>query len=72
MDTAYEILIVDDTIYNLFVLEQLIEELDPSIRISKALNGEQALNKIEESKVGNRCSFNLILMDLQMPVMDGF
>ena len=60
-----KILIVDDKIENLIVLEVLLEEIE-NIKIIRALSGFEALEKILKH------DFALILMDVQMPEMDGF
>ncbi|MCG2730429.1 MAG: response regulator [Acetobacterium sp.] len=57
------ILIVEDNQINQEIMEQL---LDPfNFQIELAENGQQAINKVAQTK------FDLILMDVQMPVMDG-
>ncbi len=58
------ILIVDDRPENLIVLENLIKR--PDLEIIKALSGNEALGLVLEY------DFALILMDVQMPVMDGY
>ena len=58
------ILIVDDMEDNLIALECLLESLD--CNIIKAMSGEEALKKLLEQKMA------LILLDVQMPVMNGF
>lgn len=58
------VLVVEDTIVNQKVVKFMLEKL--SIRVSIAEHGEVALRMCAED------SFDLILMDLQMPVMDGF
>jgi DNA-binding NarL/FixJ family response regulator len=60
------ILIVDDIPQVLADLGLLLE-LDPHCEVvGKAINGLEAINKAESLQPG------LILMDLEMPVMDGF
>lgn len=59
-----KILIVDDEPNNLRVYERTLASLD--IDIVKALSGQQAL------AVAHKHDFALILMDVQMPCMDGF
>jgi len=61
-----KILIVDDTPANLISLEYLLNEYFDNIDILKAVNGEEALKVAFASKI------NLIILDIQMPVMDGF
>ena len=57
------ILAVDDNPANLKLLCALLEDLN--IKVYSCNNGQQALNQVETIK------FDLILMDIQMPVMDG-
>ncbi len=59
-----KILIVDDKIENLVVLEKVLENLD--IELIRASSGNEALEKLLELE------FALVLMDVQMPGMDGF
>jgi len=60
------ILIVDDTQANLISLEYLLNDYFDNINIIKASNGEEAL------KSAFSLSIDLIILDIQMPVMDGF
>ena len=57
------ILITDDNAQNLYLARFLLEK--EGHKISEATNGEEAVSAVEEN------SFDLILMDIQMPVMDG-
>lgn len=62
-------LAVDDSSYNLFVLQLLIEEMRiPDLVIKTALNGMQAV----EAAKSEQSRFTHVLLDLHMPVMDGF
>ena len=56
------ILIVDDTVENLDILAELLEQYD----VIDAISGEDALMILEDTKV------DLILLDIMMPKMDGF
>jgi len=58
------ILIVDDRIENIISLETLMAPLE--VNIVKAISGNEALEKTLEQ------DFTLILMDVQMPDMDGY
>jgi len=60
------VLIVDDNPFNLLVAKHLVEGL--GYFADTVLNGKLAINEI---KKGNKL-YNVILMDLQMPLMDGF
>ncbi len=59
------ILIVDDVEANLISLEALLEGID-DFNIIKASGGEEALDIVLSQKI------NLIILDIQMPIMDGF
>jgi len=62
--TSPKILIVDDEPFNVDYLEQELEESD--YETVSASNGRDALDKVESE------SPDLILLDIMMPVMDGF
>ena len=59
-----KILIVDDKPENLMVLEGVLDGLN--LEIIKAMSGNQALERILAH------DFALVLLDVQMPEMDGF
>lgn len=58
------ILIVDDNMMNRMVASVILKDFD--VNISEAENGDQAVKHLEN----NLC--DLILMDLKMPIIDGF
>ncbi|HEY3311802.1 MAG TPA: SpoIIE family protein phosphatase [Anaerolineales bacterium] len=62
--TSPKILIVDDEPFNVDYLEQELE--DSHYEIISAGNGQEALEKVRSE------SPDLILLDIMMPVMDGF
>jgi CheY-like chemotaxis protein/anti-sigma regulatory factor (Ser/Thr protein kinase) len=57
------ILLVEDNVSNQVLISKYVEKLGPSVDI--AGNGEDAINKALKQ------NYDLILMDMQMPVMDG-
>ena len=61
-----KILIVDDTKANLVALQVLLKPVEANIITAES--GEQALRAAEQ----NEDHIALILLDVQMPVMDGF
>ena len=63
--SMYNLLIVDDNQKNLFALKTLLEE-EISANILEADSGAAALEQISHHKI------DLILLDIQMPEMDGF
>ncbi len=63
-DARVKILAVDDNSANLVALEMMLETV--SVELVKARSGDEALRRLLENDVA------LILMDVQMPGMDGF
>lgn len=63
-DEKVNILLVDDRPENLYALEAILEELGQ--HLVKANSGEEALKLVLSEE------FAVILMDVQMPVIDGF
>jgi len=59
------VLVVDDDMRNVFAMTKVLE--DAGLVVSQAENGQAALDAIESADV----DFELILMDIMMPVMDG-
>jgi signal transduction histidine kinase/CheY-like chemotaxis protein len=67
--SGYRVLVVDDGVVNLLVAEAKLR--DAGSKVETAPNGRAAIEKVIESEeLGEQ--FNIILMDMQMPVMDGF
>ncbi|MEJ2592899.1 MAG: response regulator, partial [Candidatus Thiodiazotropha sp.] len=61
---AGQVLLVEDNIINQQVAKELLENL--GLTVSTVGNGREALDALEKSRV------DLVLMDLQMPEMDGY
>jgi PAS domain S-box-containing protein len=61
---GYHILLVDDNNINLFLAQTILSKWHAEV--TTATNGEEAIQAITK---GN---FDLVLMDLQMPILDGF
>lgn len=59
------VLVVDDDMRNVFALTQVLEANHMKVLI--AANGKKAIDTIEENK-----NIHLILMDIMMPIMDGY
>ncbi|MCR5654018.1 MAG: response regulator [Lachnospiraceae bacterium] len=60
-----DILVIDDEPMNVKMVEKILKDI-PSIHVLKALNKEQAMERLETREVA------LILLDLKMPDIDGF
>lgn len=59
-----DVLVVDDNVINLTVASGLLVKLGYSVET--AANGHEALEKVKKKK------YDVILMDCQMPIMDGY
>lgn len=60
-----EILLVDDNPINMILNKRMMESLAPDAVLTEAVNGMQALEACQKKY------FSIILMDVQMPVMNG-
>jgi tubulin-specific chaperone A len=60
-----KVLIVDDDMRNVFALTSVMEE--KGLKLLVASNGQECLDMLEESP-----DIHLVLMDIMMPVMDGY
>ncbi|MGE8535918.1 MAG: response regulator [Chryseobacterium sp.] len=60
-----EVLLVDDNVVNMVLNNRIMKSLAPSIHLTEAVNGLQALEECRKKH------FSIILMDVQMPIMSG-
>ncbi|MDR1140256.1 MAG: response regulator [Planctomycetaceae bacterium] len=65
----YRILVVDDGVVNQLVAEAKLRDAGADVIL--ASNGSLAIDKVAEAEQ-NGNTFDTILMDMQMPIMDGF
>ena len=66
------VLIVDDNAYNIYALNILINRL--GFKADSASNGRTAVDMVLAKEINDTCScqFKVILIDLNMPFMDGY
>lgn len=61
-----KILLVEDNEFNQIVAVDTLQSHIPGITIDVAVNGKDAVERVKEN------NFDLVLMDIQMPEMDGY
>jgi len=66
-DLAINLLLVEDHKMNQLVARKTLEKQWKSIKITIANNGQEAIDILKEKK-----DFDIILMDIQMPILDGY
>lgn len=62
--SGLRILIAEDNIINIMLLKKILDQWDCNYSLSK--NGQEALDMVKTGE------FDVVLMDIHMPVMDGF
>ncbi len=64
--TGINVLIAEDNIVNMQIITELLKL--KNINVTQSFNGLEALNKFKDSEEGY---FDLLILDIQMPVMNG-
>jgi signal transduction histidine kinase/CheY-like chemotaxis protein/HPt (histidine-containing phosphotransfer) domain-containing protein len=60
-----KVLLVEDNEFNRMVAEDTLADTLPGIRLDVAVNGQEAVDSVRKN------NYDIVLMDIQMPVMDG-
>lgn len=73
-DMLHSVLLVDDDEISNYITEDLIKEINIAEEIAVATDGQQALAYLQQHPItlGQTNGHILVLLDLNMPVMDGF
>jgi putative two-component system response regulator len=66
MKMGLKVLVVDDDMINRMLLKTLLKKNPKVSDIVEAENGSDALNKLKQDT-----DFNMILLDIMMPIVDG-
>lgn len=72
MKASKSILIIDDDEINNFIIRKRINSLGSSFATKYLLSGESALSYLQDCVTSQRNLPNVVLVDIQMPGMDGF
>ncbi|QGZ37963.1 PAS domain S-box-containing protein [Pseudoduganella flava] len=64
------VLLVEDNALNQLVAKGILEPVGAVV--TTAANGQEAVDLMTAQRQGNRNDFDIVLMDVQMPVMDGY
>jgi CheY-like chemotaxis protein len=70
-------MIVDDVFFNIEIMKDVLHQvlkIDIDNEVVEANNGKEAVIKYMKihKQYGNKCPIQLILMDCDMPIMNGF
>jgi signal transduction histidine kinase/DNA-binding response OmpR family regulator len=60
-----KVLLVEDNEFNRMVAEDTLKEIIPGVTLHTAVNGQEAILALRKEQ------YDVVLMDIQMPVMDG-
>jgi signal transduction histidine kinase/CheY-like chemotaxis protein len=67
-----KILVAEDNAHNQLVIVDTLKKLMDDVEIDVVRNGKEALTALEEQSSPRSRQYDLILMDVQMPEMDGY
>lgn len=66
LNLSFTVLVAEDVSYNMKLVKLMLSKVFPKVTVIEAENGQSALDLIAEHPI------DLVLMDVQMPEMDGF
>lgn len=66
------LLVIDDDDINIFIIKKIVEKTGFDIDMVSKSNGQQAIDYIKNAIDANEVLPNLILIDINMPVMNGW
>ena len=67
-----KILLVDDSPYNLFILNQKKNSLLENCEISETINGQEVIDQLKYHENVKNETFQYIFLDLHMPLICGY
>ena len=63
------ILVVEDNIYSAYAITSILQQY--SLEVDLAINGEQAVKMVKERYTNYAMTYELIIMDYHLPIIDG-
>jgi CheY-like chemotaxis protein len=68
----FELMVIDDSELDRFIIQRIIQFICNNLIVHSYNSAIQALEIIQKNQFNSQDVFILILLDLQMPVMNGF
>jgi CheY-like chemotaxis protein len=65
-------IVIDDSELDCFVARKIVELTDKSIQVKSYLNGRDVIDQIRADFDKREMPLTIILLDLRMPIMNGF
>ena len=72
LDTKINLLVIDDDDINIFIIKKIVEKTGFDIDMVSKNNGQQAIDYLKQTIASNLPLPQLILIDINMPVMNGW
>ncbi len=72
LDYKLNLLVIDDDDINIFIIKKIVEKTGYDIEMVARSNGQQAIDYINDTIAQNKPLPNLVLIDINMPVMNGW
>lgn len=72
LDNKLNLLVIDDDDINIFIIKKIVEKTGHHINMVAKSNGQQAIDYLKETIAQNKPVPQLVLIDINMPVMNGW
>ena len=67
-----KLLVIDDDDINIFIISKIVEKTGYDVEIAAKHNGQLAIDYIKELVVNNQPLPQLVLIDINMPILNGW